>query len=75
MTNSIDIIANAIRIADGNHTLGACRLAEIVVNTLTDEQIVANAEEALRQEGFGYGLTDAAVRNMALTVLRSVGQA
>jgi hypothetical protein len=46
--NPIDVIANAIRIADGNHSMGAGQLAEVVAAALTDELVVANAMAAVR---------------------------
>lgn len=83
-TNPINVIANAIRAADGNHTLAAGQLAEVAANALTDETIVANAVQALLEDGWrhtdegptGYSeLTDEDLTNIARTVLRSVGGA
>lgn len=82
MTNPIDIIANAMRVADGNHTMGTGRLAEVAANALTDDQIVANAVQALIDDGWREGhegpngqseQSDEDLANIARTVLRSVG--
>ncbi len=81
MTHPIDIIANAIRIADGNHTLGAGQLAEVAARSIYDERIVAHAAQALLNDGWrhthegpqGVGeLSDEDLLNIAATVLRSV---
>lgn len=48
MTNPIDVIANALRTADGNHTMGTGQLAEVMAAALTEEPIVANAMAAVR---------------------------
>jgi len=82
MPNPIDVIANAIRVADGNNTAGAGRLAEVAASALTHETIVDNAVQALKEDGWeethegplGIGtLSDDDLRNIALTALRSVG--
>lgn len=49
--NPVDVIANAMRIADGNHTMGTGHLAEVVAGALTDERIVAIAVARLETEG------------------------
>ena len=48
MPNPIDVIANAIRTADGNHTMGAGQLAEVAATVLTTDEIVDNAVAAVR---------------------------
>ena len=80
----VDIIANAIRAADGQHTMGAGQLADVAATALTDERIVNVAVEALRADGWEetpegpmglYQMSDDDLRNIALAVLRSVGGA
>jgi hypothetical protein len=82
MTNPIDVIANAIRAADGNHTMGAGQLAEVIAVAVTDLRIIDNAIVALKTEGWtethegphGVGsLSDEDLANIATIVLRSVG--
>lgn len=84
MTNPIDIIANAIRAADGNHTASAGLIAEVAVAALNNEQIIANAVRALLDEGWRFAhegpqgqseLSDFDLASIARTVLRSVGGA
>lgn len=80
MTNPIDIIANAIHIADGNHTMGAGQLAEVAVRALVSDEIVQNAVVALFSEGWeDMENMDPLDRNdliaIARTVLGSVGGA
>lgn len=79
----VDVIAQAIRHADGGHSLGAGALAEVAANTLTDPTIVDNAVQALfddrraetRELGFGRGqLRRGDLTAIARTVLRSVGE-
>lgn len=80
-THPIAIIANAIRTADGDHTLGAGALAEIAAEVLTDPAIVDNAVQALKGDGWEetpegpmgmYQMSDDDLTNIALAVLRSV---
>lgn len=80
--NPIDIIANAIRAADGNHTMGAGRLAEVVAVAVTDGRIVDNAVKALLADGWRHAhegpdgqseLSDEDLERIATTVLRSIG--
>ena len=84
-THPIDIIANAIRVADRNG-LGGGQLAEAVATALTTEQIVENAVEALLNdvEVRGYdsplggtisGRDPAKLAEVARIVLWSVGGA
>lgn len=74
----IDIIANAMRTADGNHAMGTGQLAGVAAGALTDDRIVANAVAALmddRWEGYSGELTASHLVNIARTVLSSVGGA
>lgn len=73
MINPINIIAGAIRAADGNHTLGAGQLAEVATDALTDDRIVAECARALIDRGWTGSELDATA--MARLVLRSVGGA
>lgn len=77
MTNPIDIIANAMRIADGNHTMGAGHLAEVAAKTLTDEAIVANAMAAVRAHSWTSedieGISNRSLHAVVRIVLGSVG--
>lgn len=82
--NPIDVIANAIRTADGNHTMGAGQLAEVAVAALNNEQIIANAVRALLDDGWRFAhegsqgqseLSDFDLSSIARIVLRSVGGA
>ena len=50
MTSPIDIIGNAMRAADGGHTMGTGALAEVATSALTDERIVANGAAAIDAE-------------------------
>lgn len=77
--NPIDVIANAIRKADGDHSGSAADLAEVAVAELTHRDIVANAVEALKVDGLNLGLqlgvvglTDEDLVDIVRTVLRSV---
>lgn len=72
MSHPIDIIANAIRTADGNHTLGAGRLAEVAANALTFSEVVDNAAQALRDAGYDEHLDSDQLRHAAVVALRSV---
>ncbi len=80
----INIIANAIRTADGNHTMGAGQLAEVVAENLCDPRILDAAVQALKDDGWrethegphGVGtLSDDDLRNIARTVLSVFGGA
>jgi hypothetical protein len=76
--NPVDVIANAIRAADGQHTMGAGQLAEVAAKALDDEAILANAVAALIADGWtethgGEELPRHDLVNIARTVLRSVG--
>jgi hypothetical protein len=73
MTSPIDVIANAIRVGDGNHTMGAGQLAEVAAGALTDEQIVRHAAEQLAYSPTAGRLTLAQLETLARIVLRSVG--
>ncbi len=78
MTNPIDVIANAIRIADGSHPMGTGQVAEVAASALTDERVISNAVQALVDnawEGHPDELTIDDLRAIARTVLRSVGGA
>lgn len=75
MSNPIDVIANAIRIADGNHTMGAGQLAEVAARALTDDHIVSNAHAALLAEQWDDDISGDHLLRIAETVLRSVGGA
>ncbi len=59
----VDIIANAIRTADGGNTMGAGALAEVVVRVLDDDAIVDNAVRSLRADQRENGL-DSAIGNL-----------
>lgn len=81
--NPIDIIVNAIRESRPMAYPSPPKdIAEVAVNALTDERIVANAVEALKADGWeethegplGIGtLSDEDLANIARVVLRSVG--
>lgn len=82
MTNPINILAQALRVADGGHDQGAAVLAEVAANALTDDRIVANAVQALLDDGWRHAhegpngqseLSDEDLTNIARTVLGSVG--
>jgi hypothetical protein len=78
MTNPIDVIANAIRVADGNHTMGAGQIAEVATAALTADRVIDNAVRALLDEaweGHPDPLTVDDLRALATVVLRSVGGA
>ncbi len=75
MTNPIDIIANAMRAADGGHTMGTGALAEVAASALIDERIVANAAQALYDAGWTPSPNDKDAKAIVETVLRSVGGA
>lgn len=36
MTNPVDVVANAFRVADGNHTMSAGQLAEVAVKAVAE---------------------------------------
>lgn len=59
----VDIIANAIRVADGNDTMGAGDLAEVVARVLDDDAIVDNAVRFLRADQRENG-SDSAIGRM-----------
>lgn len=78
MTNPIDIVAAAL----AGRNPEAFALAQAAANALTDERIVANAGEALRDDDGSLSVPDGvrhlsadARRHVALVVLRSVGEA
>ncbi len=80
--NPIDIIANAIRIADGQHTMGAAQLADVVAENLTADRILDAAVQALKDDGWEetpegpmgvYQMSDDDLRNIARTVLAVFG--
>ncbi|GGM52270.1 hypothetical protein ACFFX1_55660 [Dactylosporangium sucinum] len=73
--NPIDVIANAVRAADGSHTLGAGRLAEVAAAALTDERVVDHAVGQLLADGWGEFLSGAQLQTIAAAVLGSVGGA
>lgn len=75
MTNPIDIIANAIRTADGSHTMGAGQLAEVMAEALNDDQVIAAAIDALKTASWGDAVGVTNLEPIARTVLRSVGGA
>lgn len=75
MTNPIDIIADAMRVADGNHTMGTGRLAEVAAGALDSEEIAKNAVDAMIARGYGEFMTSRQMFDVARTVLRSVGGA
>lgn len=75
MTNPIDIIANAIRTADGNHTMGAGQLAEVVAVAVTDLRIIDHAAEQLRHHPDAGHHSQRELKEFATIVLRSVGGA
>lgn len=70
----IDVIANAIRTADGNHTMGAGQLAEVAAKAIaTDERFVDNAVAELTcHMRVTSRLDEAEIRFIATAVLRSV---
>ncbi len=76
----IDIIANAIRTADGSHTLGAGQLAEVAADALTQDVVIIHAARALEVDTAarpnsplaGAELTTAQYQHIARVVLRSV---
>lgn len=74
--NPVEVIANAIRAADGGHTMGADALAEVAAGALLDERVVDHAVQALIDAGW---VADPATEDdayaIARTVLRSVGGA
>lgn len=69
----IDVIANAIRTANGNNVLDSGSLAEVAAKALTEPFIRANAVGALNAGGWGDYLTAEKLHEIADTVLRSVG--
>lgn len=76
----VDIIAQAIRAADGQHTMGAGQLADVAAGALTDDRVVDRAVEFLIEDGWtelngGVPISDDDLRGIALAVLRSVGGA
>ncbi len=73
--NPIDVIANAIRVADGNHTMSAGQIAEVAAGALTDERIIHNAHIALLGSSTANGYGDRVLLEFAEIVLRSVGGA
>lgn len=83
MTIPIHVIAQAIRTADGRHDMGAAAIAEVVAENLTRPEIVANAVHSLLHDGWRttpegprgeYRFTDDELRDIARTVLASVGE-
>lgn len=83
MRHPVDVLAEAMRTADGNHTMGTGRLAEVVAKALLDPRVVENAVNALLVDGWrethegpgGVGtLSDEDLTNIACTVLRSVAE-
>ncbi len=80
MTNPIDIIAENMRRADGNHTMGTGALAEVAARALTDDRIVDQAGLALHETLFEHLREDGTLEGVDLNVvarvvLRSVGGA
>ena len=77
-THPIDIIANAIRTADGNHTMGAGQLAEHVARSIaTDQRFVTDAVLALKHRGWtttrdGYPISNDELEDIARVVLETV---
>lgn len=72
--NPIDIIANAMRHADGGHTMGTGALAEVAANALDDWRIITVAADALRRSGWE-DFEGVRAEDIARTVLCSVGGA
>ncbi len=82
MTNPVDIIANAIRVTRTTLHVGSGQIAEVAAAALTDDRIVANAVQALLDDGWRHAhegpngqseLSDEDLTNIARTVLGSVG--
>lgn len=69
----IDIIANAIRTAGGDHALSAGQLAEVVAEALTDPAIVEHVAHALIDQHLATFMHNA--RPMARIALTAVGGA
>ncbi len=81
MTNPIDIIANAMRAADGGHTMGTGALAEVAARALTQDAVIIHAGRALAADTasrpdsplHAANMTVAEYEHLARVVLRSVG--
>lgn len=73
MTSPIDVVANAIRVADGNNRMGAGQLAEVAVKALDHEDVIVNAAHALFEDPAADGKDWDQCERIARTVLRSLG--